>query len=45
MDGDGQMDASDMPNLLDAIIDQGGDFAKGNLLAYTVFLLRLWGIA
>jgi len=32
MDGDGQMDPNDLPNLLDAIIDKGGDFAKGNRL-------------
>ncbi len=32
MDGDGQMEPTDMPNLLDAIIEKGGDFAKGNRL-------------
>ena len=32
MDGDGQMDPDDLPNLLDAIIEKGGDFAKGNRL-------------
>jgi len=32
MAGDGQMDPSDMPNLLDAIIEDGADFSKGNRL-------------
>jgi len=32
MAGDAQMDPSNMPKLLDAIIEDGGDFAKGNRL-------------
>jgi len=32
MAGDGQMDPSDMPNLLNAVIDEGYDYAKGNRL-------------
>jgi len=32
MGGDAQMNPDDLPNLLDAIIDKGGDFAKGNRL-------------
>jgi len=32
MAGDGQMDPSDMPALLNAIIEKGADFAKGNRL-------------
>ena len=32
MAGDGQMDPNDLSNLLDAIIEKGGDFAKGNRL-------------
>jgi len=32
MGGDGQMDPDDLPNLLDALIDEGFDYAKGNRL-------------
>ena len=32
MGGDAQMNPEDLPNLLDAIIEKGGDFAKGNRL-------------
>jgi len=32
MAGDAQMNPDDLPNLLDAIIEKGGDFAKGNRL-------------
>lgn len=30
MDGDGQMDPEQLPHLLDAIVDSGYDYAKGN---------------
>jgi glycosyltransferase involved in cell wall biosynthesis len=30
MDGDGQMDPDDLPALLDALIDEGFDYVKGN---------------
>lgn len=32
INGDGQMDPKDMPKLLDALIEDGADFAKGNRL-------------
>ena len=32
MAGDAQMDPNDMPALLDAIVHDGADFAKGNRL-------------
>lgn len=32
MGGDGQMDPSDMPRILDAIVEDGADFSKGNRL-------------
>ncbi len=32
MGGDAQMNPEDLPNLLDAIIEKGADFAKGNRL-------------
>lgn len=32
MGGDGQMDPDDLPNLLDALIEEGFDYAKGNRL-------------
>jgi len=34
MDGDGQMDPSHMPKLLDPIVEDDADYAKGNRLAY-----------
>jgi dolichol-phosphate mannosyltransferase len=48
IDGDGQMDMSKLPRLLDAIIDEGYDYAKGNRFLHTreihrMPLLRLIG--
>ena len=34
VDGDGQMDLSEMPKLLDPIVDGRADYAKGNRLLY-----------
>lgn len=34
MAGDGQMDPVDLPDLLDAVVEDGVDYAKGNRLVY-----------
>jgi len=41
MDGDGQMDPEQLYLLLDAIIDQGYDYAKGNRFLAGEFLYRM----
>jgi glycosyltransferase involved in cell wall biosynthesis len=41
MDGDGQMDPEQLHLLLDAIIDQGYDYAKGNRFLVGEFLYRM----
>ncbi len=47
MDGDGQMDAGDLPKLLDALIFNGLDYVKGNRFLHTSItnmpLIRYWG--
>lgn len=49
MAGDGQMDPDDMPALLDPVVDEGVDYAKGNRLVHAeshhVPRVRFWGNA